>query len=271
MQPYFSSDHSIGESILTLDAPEIDRETKEILPIDLDSPVPIFAIAHQYNIARPLIIDSDISGFWKLYKNAESSGQKYTYGIKIAVCQDMDDKTPEQESTESNIIIIFKNSRAYYDMVPLYTEASTRGMTAKCRRMDWKTLKKYWTGNFKLAVPFYSSFIARNLLKFGSVALPEFGDVQPTFFIQRQGLPFDDILEQATKSYCKENNYKSIEAHHCYYHKDEDIKAYLTFRCIQDRSTLDKPEQSHFCSDGFSFESYVRKTSQVATPKKKIS
>ena len=36
----------------------------------------------------------------------------------------------------------------------------------------------------------------------------------------------------------------------------EDFKAYLTFKCINNRSALDKPQFDHMCSHEFSFESW---------------
>ena len=43
--------------------------------------------------------------------------------------------------------------------------------------------------------------------------------------------------------------------------KDEkDFKSYLTFRCINNRTTLDKPNFEHMCSDKFSFESWKNGT-----------
>jgi len=36
----------------------------------------------------------------------------------------------------------------------------------------------------------------------------------------------------------------------------EDFKAYLTFRCINNRTTLNKPNLEHMCSTEFSFESW---------------
>ena len=261
--PIFSSEHSISSSILTVDTFK-EEKGKSIVPDD--APVSIFAIAKQHKLELPLIVDSDISGFWKIYKNAKELEQKYVYGLKLTVCADLNDKSPESEKTESNVIILFKNSRAYYDMVPLYSLASTVGMVKTGRRLDWKTLHQYWTENFQLCIPFYSSFLARNLLRYNHTALPDFGKLSPTFFIQQQGLPFDEMLRNATTAYCKQNKFSTQEAVQCYYYRNSDIMSYLTYKCITlpstggRRATWDCPNIEHFCSDQFSFEHYLKLT-----------
>ena len=41
--------------------------------------------------------------------------------------------------------------------------------------------------------------------------------------------------------------------------RKKDFKAYLTFRCINKRSTLDKPELEHMTSNEFCMESWKEK------------
>jgi DNA polymerase III alpha subunit len=44
-----------------------------------------------------------------------------------------------------------------------------------------------------------------------------------------------------------------------FYKNEEDFKAYLTFKCINKRTTLSKPNIDHMCSNEFSFESWNEK------------
>ena len=47
-----------------------------------------------------------------------------------------------------------------------------------------------------------------------------------------------------------------------YYKDKKDFKAYLTFRAINQRTTLGKPNFEHMGSDKFSFESWKEKTNE---------
>jgi DNA polymerase III alpha subunit len=266
--PIFTSHHSIGQSILTLesdiykkinekqaDGTYLPKKTKEV---EITEPTSIFAIAKKHEEESVFLVESDISSYWKFYKNAKELGVRPIYGIKLAVCSDMEDKEPTSKKTESNIIVVFKNSQAYYDMVPFYSAASTIGMNGH-RRIDWKNLHKYWTDNFLLLVPFYSSFIARNLMVHNQSSLPEFRGIEPTFLIQQQGLPFDEMILSATQNYCRATSTTMQDAHQVYYYKNEDVMTHQTIQCIRKRSSWQKPNLEHYASDQFSYEAYLEK------------
>lgn len=246
--PVFVTHHSIGESILT-----IEKE-KEIEPL---KPVSVLAIAKQYEQKGIFVVDSDISSYWKLYKNAKELELHLVYGVKLAVCTDLTDKTPESQKTESSVIIVFKNSQAYYDFVPLYSQASTEGYH-KERRLDWKTLKDKWSDNFALYLPFYSSFIARNNLCLDQKAFPDFSRFTPTFLVEEHGLPFDNIIHDGINRYVAATGYPTLKSHQVYYYRDVDAMKHLTIQCIERRSNWDKPNIEHYASNQFSYESYLR-------------
>ena len=54
-----------------------------------------------------------------------------------------------------------------------------------------------------------------------------------------------------------------IQSQTIYYKDKKDFKAYLTFKCINNRSVLDKPQFDHMCSDEFCFESWKEKHGSV--------
>ena len=49
---------------------------------------------------------------------------------------------------------------------------------------------------------------------------------------------------------------KVCEASRKYYNDRKDFKTYLTFRCINNRSVLNKPDIEHMSSNEFCFESW---------------
>ena len=75
------------------------------------------------------------------------------------------------------------------------------------------------------------------------------------FFTEDNGLPFDSILKRLIKDYA-EGKYEILKAKSIFYKDRQDFKSFLSFKCINKRSTLDKPEMEHMSSDEFSFESW---------------
>jgi len=100
-----------------------------------------------------------------------------------------------------------------------------------------------------------------------SVCFPKFEFTKPVFFIEDNDLPFDYIINKKVKTYCKENEMQSLAVKSIYYENKDDFKAYLTFRCINNRSTLDNPKFDHLCSNEFSFESWKEQQKNAKSKK----
>ena len=93
-----------------------------------------------------------------------------------------------------------------------------------------------------------------NLLQNG-LCVPEFDFTTPIFFSEENDLPFNDLILKGIKKFLKPSQ-KIIKIKSIFYEKREDFKAYLTFRCISNRTTLDKPNLDHMTSDDFCIESW---------------
>ena len=76
---------------------------------------------------------------------------------------------------------------------------------------------------------------------------------KPIFSIEENDIPFNSLLEEDIKNYT-EDKYETVKTKSIYYSKKEDFKAYLTFRCINNRTTLDKPNLDRMTSDEFCLE-----------------
>ena len=107
-----------------------------------------------------------------------------------------------------------------------------------------------------MCIPFYDSFIFNNTLR-NFICIPQFDFVKPIFFIENNELPFDTIIKQKVLSYVEKNNLEVFNTKSIYYSEKKDFKTYLTFRCINNRSVLNKPELEHMSSNEFCFESYL--------------
>ena len=68
---------------------------------------------------------------------------------------------------------------------------------------------------------------------------------------------FDPLIKNKMLEYAKSNNLESFNTKSIYYKNKKDFKCFLTFRCINNRTTLNKPEMEHMSSNEFCFESWL--------------
>ena len=87
----------------------------------------------------------------------------------------------------------------------------------------------------------------------------DFSFSEPKFFIENNDIPFDPLMKKRVTEYASDNSYEALNSQSIFYKNKQDFKSYLTFRCINNRTTLNKPNLEHMCSDQFSFESWKEK------------
>lgn len=242
--PLFKSTYSIGKSILTLDKYGTSSE---------DGSSSIVDIAKNNQLKQVFLVEDGMTAFLEAEKNFKDICPFY-YGLRVSICPDMTDKTDESLKKTSKIVIFAKNGAGYKNLIKIHSKSATDGFYYK-PRIDENELSKLWNeDNLKLCIPFYDSFLYYNTLTY-SICCPNFEFTKPTFFIESNELPFDDLLSEKVKKYA-ENKFPVICAKSIYYEKREDFKAYLTFRCISERTTLNKPEFDGMSSSEFCFESW---------------
>lgn len=243
--PLFKSHYSIGKSILTLDAAE------EIKPY---SPVSIFSLAQQSSLKEIVLVENRIDGFISAYKMSTKLNVKLCFGLKLCVVSDMNDKSETSLANESKIIIFINKTEGYSDLIKIHNRASIDGFYYQ-PRIDFKTLKSFWSSNLILGLPYFSSFLAQNALKQGNI-IPDF-PVKPTLFREiNSELPFSPIIDNAIDEYTQLTGAEVIESKSIYYHTRADFKPYQVLRCITNRSKFDRPNLDHFASSAFCYESW---------------
>jgi DNA polymerase III alpha subunit len=250
--PLIKSHYSINRSIITTNKPKGNLEKY---------PISAFDLVIQNKIDTLIMVEDSVSSLMELSQNAKDNNIKLIFGLRLSVCEDINDKGDDFFKKTAKYIIFGKNSQSYKDIIKISTFANTKGFN-KIPRIDWINLKKLWTTNLIFCVPFYDSFLHLNSLESHSHS-PDFSFIKPIFFLEDNDIPFDQILEKRINNYCKQNNFKTIKAQTIYYPKLEDFLAYQTFRCIGNRSgankaTLESPELNHFCSNTFNFERWLR-------------
>jgi DNA polymerase III alpha subunit len=245
MLPIFRSNYSLT-SVLTLDAPT-EKESRA-----LNRPDSVFDICNDFEIKDVFIVDNTLTGLVEAYENAIKAKLNLRFGYRVTICQDLTNKTPESELTESKFII-FAAKNSFTDLIKLHNISTTDGIYNGQPRLDFKTLKENWTKNLLLAVPFYDSYVYYNLL-YGRQCVPELDFTNVTYFTENNGLPFDSILNKHIQDTIQDH--EIVPSKTIYYRDRKDFKSYMTYRCILNRTTFQKPELRHFGSQEFCMEAW---------------
>jgi DNA polymerase-3 subunit alpha len=248
MIPLFKSHYSLGRSILTLE----DKDEMD------DYPDSIIQICKQNKMKELYLVEDNMSSFLEAYSNCRKNNIKLNYGLRISVTESMSDKSEESKTKSSKIILFFKNKKGYQQLTKLYSIAAKEGFYYE-PRLDYETISKNWTDDLILCIPFYDSFIFNNTLR-NSLCIPQFDFTKPIFFIEDNDLPFDSLVKERALSFAEKNGLKIYKAQSIFYNLREDFKAYLTFRCINNRSILNKPNLDHMSSSEFCFESIGKRS-----------
>ena len=243
--PLFKTHYSLGRSILTVAPPT---------SLDENSPISVFDIAKKHNLKDIIVIDDSITGFLEAYTSSEKAKVKLIYGLRLYCVNDISQKNEETLKSASKIIIFIKNTKGYSDLIKISSFYQQEGFYYH-GNIDYSNLKRLWTDNLLLAIPFYDSFIFMNTLC-GGLCVPNFSFTKPTFFIERSDLPFDALVQDKVLAYTKYNNFDVNPARSIYYYHKSDFIAALTYRCIRERSTLQEPNLEHFSSDWFCFDTW---------------
>jgi len=242
--PFFKSHYSIGKSILTLKGKgeSIENGPQSIIDLCVDNEVDGLTL-----------VDDSMSGFLEGYLNTKAVGLKFRFGLRISVCDDKGEKNEGALGKTSKIIIFANSEQGYKLLIKIYSCAAKDGFYY-VPRTDYKTLASLWDNkHLSLVVPFYDSFLHRNTL-YGSVCVPDFSFCEPIFAVEKNDIPFNYLIEKSIKQYAK--NQATINVKSIYYKDREDFRAYLTFRCINKRSTLNRPNLEHMTSNEFCFQDW---------------
>ena len=175
----------------------------------------------------------------------------------MTVCQDINEKSEESRKNSCKYAILAKTSEGYSRLIKIYSTAAKDGFYYE-PRADFNLLRKNWSDkDLSLCVPFYDSFIFKNVLT-TSMAVPEFNFTSPIFFLEDNDLPFDTLIADAVNSFASTGKKReTVKTKSIYYKDKKDFKSYLTFRCINSRSSLEKPNLDHMCSNEFCLESWA--------------
>lgn len=245
--PIFKSHYSLGKSILTLDKPKGK--------IDYD-PVSIIDLALHAKLSQLVLVEDNMTSFLEAVKHCEDNKLHLMFGLRLFVTRSIQDQTEETLKHRARYIVFAKNNEGYKNLIKIWTCASKEGFYyTPC--IDFENLKRLWDDNVLLAVPFYDSFLHLNCLE-GNLHVPDFDEIRPTFFLENNDLPFDPLLRKKAMEYATTYKFDTLETSTIYYRSRLDFIAYMTFRCINERTNIEKPELDHMGSDSFNFDRWLR-------------
>lgn len=247
--PLFKSHYSLGKSILTLEEPFNKKGKPETSSI--------FYLAKSNNLDTVCLVDDNVSGLLQASKVADENKIKLIFGVRISILDNMLEKNEDSLKKIAKYIIFVKKPSAYKNLIKIWSIAAKDGFYYE-PRIDFKTLKKFWDDDLlTLAIPFYDSFLYLNSYE-SHIHVPDFGSIKPVLLAENNDLPFDDFLNEKVLKFSQDNNLDLIQAQSIYYNKHKDFLAYITRRCIDNRTTVEKPELQHMSSNEFCFEKWLK-------------
>lgn len=248
--PLIKSHYSLGKSILTLEKPRNKEKESEY-------PIRILDLLIENKLDTLVLVDDNVSGLLQASKNCQDNKIKLVFGLRISVTDNVEDKKEENLNKKSKYIIFVKNPNGYQNLIKIWTFAATNGFYYEpC--IDFKTLKTFWDEkNLSLVVPFYDSFLYLNNFE-SHIHVPDFSFTEPKFLIENNELPFDNFLKDKVTKFSSENKFDFLNAQSIFYKSSKDFIAYLAFKCIHNRTTVEKPNLDHMASDEFNFDKWLK-------------
>jgi len=244
--PIFTSHYSLGRSILTLEKPDKNKDNGS------DS---IFSIIKEENLNQLILLEDNMSSDIEAFKYCDKNNIQLVYGIRIYVNDIVYEN--KKDIKKHRLAIFARNSKGIFDLRRLYSAfaQNENGFFSS------EELKKYWTENLKMVIPFYNSFLYYNTLTFSNILFDVgyFKDVD--FFVENNSLGFDFILRKVVNDFCKDK-YLIYEVKSIYYKSKNDIDTYMIHKIACSRSfsvkerTLEDPKLDDFCSNEFCIESW---------------
>ena len=235
IKPIFKSTYSVGKSILTIN---------EIVQICKDK-----------DFKSLTLVEDNLTSFMKAFHACVKNGIDLTYGLRITLCNSV-----ECEDSDHKCVIFALDDKGCKLMNKIYSKA----FVDNGGKITYEELRSFWDNDcLSFVVPFYDSFIHNNNL-FLKNCIPELEGFNPRFWIEKNNLPYDRLIEQKVLEFT-DGNFPISFVKSIYYKNKEDVEALQTYKILCNRSfgrqaTLSCPNLNHFSSDEFCLESYIEKT-----------
>lgn len=231
MTPLFKTQYSIGKSLLKVeDLVDIYSEG------DLD-------VLH--------LVEDSFCGFREIERVMGENKIPFAFGLRLDVVQE---ELREEDLSPSKLVFFAKNKDGLVSLKDIYTKAKTSDsgfvVMSDYSREDFR--------NVKIMVPFYDSYICKNIFHFGMVDidLDRFDDV---IYSEEDNLhPFDFQI----KSRLSLLGVETAKTKTIYHKLRDDFHAFQMLKAVCARSqgrspVFSNPNLNDFCSEEFCWESYL--------------
>jgi len=242
----YKSHFSLGKSINTLDKSSGSIENYPVSIIDL--------VLHSKQ-DHLCLVEDNVSSFLEAIARCTENKLKLIFGLRISITKDIKNQNGDSLKNRAKYIIFAKSNKGYQALIKLWSVAAKEGFYYNAC-LDFENLHRLWSEDLSLAIPFYDSFLHLNSFE-GHFHVPEFGAIKPIMLLEDNGIPFDGLLRKKAIDYSKNNKLETLEAQSIYYKSKLDFIAYNTFRCISERTNIEKPEFNHLCSDSFNYDRWL--------------
>ena len=205
MTPVFKSTYSFGKSILTLSDSPVEGGPDSIISICKDN-----------GIKNLVLVEDNLTSFMKAFHVCEKNDLDLIYGLRITMCNDGD----EESDSDHKSVIFAKDDEGCKLLNKIYSCAFVEHEG----RITYKELSNLWNkDHLSFVVPFYDSFIHKNnfLLK---NCIPYLKGLDPKFWIERNNLPFDSLLEKKVVEFVGKEHPTSL-VKTIYYKNKDDVEA----------------------------------------------
>lgn len=208
----------------------------------------------KYKLDKCFLVDSSLAGIWPAYNSLKKIGVSLVFGFLVHFVSDAEDKSENSNVSAHKNIIFVKNEAGYKNLIKISSKAHV-DFFHEFPRLDYKYLHGvYKEDDLSLAIPFYSSFLAKNAMSEGQ-CVPDFRGIKPTFLIEENELPFDGPLRRLAERYAAGAGCEVTEVQTVLYERREDAVAYQVRRLMNREggraNTIEKPNQNHFASNAF--------------------
>ncbi len=225
----------------------------------------IIKMAKSAGLKKLFFVSNTVHTFVEAMKATEKAGIQMVFGLEILMTTDCADVTDISVRNHHKVIVVAKNSAAYEDLIKMFSAWQTRTTNylkvrqEEYRRFDYAQLKEFWTPNLKLVLPFFDNPISVNALKYTSGIIPSFPTDDITILREVDtGHPHEVLINYYLDQFNVEKKYKEVPSKMIYYEKRADMKAWITYRTIRNKTSFDSPELPYCASDQFSWEDYQR-------------
>jgi hypothetical protein len=227
--PLFKTHASIGKSIL---------KNQDIL-----------SFQEERSMDKVFIVEDSFYGFRELNSKLLERNAQLVFGIRLPVVQNITDEC------SSKLIFFAKNNEGTKQIKNIYTKTYCSDQQVLCV----KDLNAEELSDVLIAVPFYDSFLYKNIFHFGMCEI-DLRKFDHFFFEENNYHPFDSLISKQLKVIAAPE--KIVQAKSIYYRNREDVDAFQFYKSVCNRSggkspNYGNPQLEHFCSSEFCWESYL--------------